>query len=74
MQYILTEEEYNTLKNAVNDKRVDFDTQLLEFCMSYAENLPKQSPHGCIIMKTARYCSNCPVKSICPCKYKEYPQ
>lgn len=51
MQYILTEEEYNKLKEAATAKRVAQDKKLASFCQKVADEMPIHGWH-------AEHCDN----------------
>lgn len=83
MQFILTEEEYETLKlEADRGKKLPAYDELLELCVKISDAMPidtwagKQKPWGCII--TARkqghewHCDECPVADICPYPHKDW--
>lgn len=83
MQYILTEEEYNSLR-----ARQEFDIKiqrdkLQTLCTHIANTMPvtvkwfndgQPTPWGCILTEDHgdHYCDECPVQDICPHEYKEW--
>lgn len=82
MQYLLTQEEYNKLQNeAARGRELPSDEELQKLCTEIADTMPvvvmyrdKPSPWGCILTRRRGewYCDECPVKTICPNKEKEY--
>lgn len=90
VQYILTEEEYSSLRKKIKDSEdLPSKKKLQEFCTFVADNMPitvdkgtwwKDTPWGCIITKGKEpdpeewYCDKCPSKNICPYPYKHWSQ
>ena len=82
MQYILTEDEYLSIKNHARDERDALRNVLQDLCTKVADNMsiywgwgvpedPK--PWGCILTKTGGwYCDKCPVKKVCPHESKRW--
>ena len=81
MQYILTEEEYQSLKTIQKEKTLQNRTHLQRLCTDICNRMPvywgwgepeDPKPWGCML--TAQdskepyewYCDSCPVQSICP--------
>lgn len=82
MQILLTEDEYNELKNKA-DRSIEYsDLQLL--CTLAANHVPVQrnwdkdnvSPWGCILddVTNPEYCDDCPAEEICPYGHKQFSQ
>jgi hypothetical protein len=80
MQYILTEEEYTALKAAAQ-AQLELNTKgLQELCTKIMPVLcgwsrdEQPKPWGCIHSSERGewYCDQCPVRTICPTKYKRY--
>lgn len=83
MQYILTEEEFETLQNK-KTKDINLSKKKLQaLCTKIANEMPvvwgwggpDPKPWGCI--KSTEdgdewYCDNCPVTEICPEPYKHW--
>jgi hypothetical protein len=75
MQFILTEEEYNTLQNSAAAKREEDTDTINKLCQLIANNVPvevpwawaSKHPWGCIHTrgKDDWYCDQCPVKKEC---------
>lgn len=85
MQYILTEEEFNTLKHNQNNAIKLEKQKLQKLCTKIANEMPVKwgwwkgddpTPWGCIITKDENdeewYCDQCPVLEICPNDYKRF--
>lgn len=83
MQYILTQEEYDTLLETKKAKLQLEDRELQDLCTKIAKEMPVQcswnktgrpSPWGCILdsEEPEEYCDDCPVQDICPNDYKGY--
>lgn len=78
MQILLTEEEYNKLKNAERIAMAKIEQTLQDLCTKVADHMPikvpwapnaEAKPWGCIRSVKAggeRYCDNCPVIDLCP--------
>lgn len=73
MQYILTETEYNSLREKQSRlSHIDGD-ELQKLCTAIAKTMPVgDRPWGCILVDRINYCDNCPVTSICPNPWKEW--
>ncbi|MDD5651068.1 MAG: hypothetical protein PHF86_11740 [Candidatus Nanoarchaeia archaeon] len=79
MQYILTQEELDTLTS--KDVGVNRE-QLQELCSLAAIHVPvdrhwnaeDKTPWGCILVQSRNpgYCDECPVTKYCPYKFKHY--
>ena len=83
MQYILTQEEYNTLVEQSNRgkllaKKALPTEELQKLCTKIADTMPVQTtwrpePWGCILSATEDcVCDDCPVQKICPYENKEF--
>jgi hypothetical protein len=88
MQYILTEEEYNQLKNDPKNQKSETDKIIADLCRMVADNkvikredvnkLDKsfwreEAPWKCIRSTDYEwYCDLCPVKKICTWPHKNY--
>lgn len=85
MQYLLTEIEYQKLKEARLAEEIMEQSKLQEFCTLAAKHIPVEkpwhhdesqrlSPWGCILDKDVNtgYCDGCPVSEICPSKMKRW--
>ena len=80
MQYILSQEEYNTLlakqeyQIAISKKKLQ--TICSDVCDNYIvkSGWYKDKPWGCILTtrKIDWYCDDCPVQDICPYENKRY--
>jgi hypothetical protein len=78
MQYLLTEEEYNKLKQTQElDLKLKKDG-LQKLCTKIAntmlvdEGWYKGKPWGCILTHDDWYCDSCPVAGICPHPSKKW--
>jgi hypothetical protein len=74
MQYILTEEEYNTLLNSGKIRKKEDQDTINRLCQMVADNKlvtvhwsKEIAPWGCIHTrgKDNWYCDECPVKKMC---------
>ena len=85
MQYLLSEDEYNALKQKqqLEFKLKEDDLQAL--CTKIANEMPvtvswyykgEPTPWRCILNKTdpQLHCDKCPVLEICPNKHKDFSQ
>lgn len=85
MQYILTEEEYNSLQSAANSVAAARVKLTQEFCTLVADTMPvkfwgNREPEvwGCILTVRERtgghdwYCDECPAKKFCPYPSKSW--
>lgn len=84
MQFILTAEEYETLKAQRQQALTSQRDRLQAICTAAAEHIPVdhdwvpdvKSPWGCILVKGGQngggYCDNCPAEFICPHLGKEF--
>lgn len=84
MMYILTEQEYQALKDARTARETKATKATQRLMTKIADELPVKwgwggpdpKPWGCIITAEARgeewYCDTCPVESICEYDYKEF--
>jgi len=78
MQYILSEEEYNSLlERAERGRKMPPDKDLQRLCTTIADTMPvkwgwskpdEPRPWGCYMSQPNRdwYCDKCPVAGICP--------
>jgi hypothetical protein len=87
MQYILTQDEYNTL---LTKQKLEIKLQkekLQQLCTKIANTMPVErswddndrSPWGCILTINKEsydewFCDDCPVQSICPYEFKNWSQ
>lgn len=84
MQYILTQEEYDRLKEKARPRILISDKQLQILCTKIANEMPVKwgwggpdpKPWTCIRNEENRdwYCDKCPVQTICPNPDKEWSQ
>jgi hypothetical protein len=84
MQYILSEEEYRKLKSIQDIELAIQKKELQDLCTKIADTMPviiewSSDPEvpkvwGCILTRKSGYCDRCPVRSICPCSYKDFSQ
>lgn len=82
MQYLLTEDEFQTLqKRAKARDDLDFTLEELQtFCSKVADEMPihrswnpdEKSPWGCILTTRTEYCDACPARCLCPNNYKSW--
>lgn len=81
MQYLLTEEEYNSLKNGIENNRIEIYDTIQELCVQVAELKPvlfwgREEPEiwGCCKHSDNEnnygYCDECPAQSACPDEHK----
>lgn len=82
MQYLLTEEEFQSLKDkAAGRDRKHMET-LMKVCQLAADNVPiengsngPKTPWGCILtVKHYWHCDHCPVQKQCPHNNKSFSQ
>ena len=80
MQYILSQEEYDDLKN-IKKKTIEMqEKKLQELCSKIANTMPAgvswigvDNPWNCVLTVDYEwYCDSCPVVDICPHPYKEW--
>ena len=74
MQYLLTEEEYRSLKKKQSIE-IKNNTKLMEICKLAAEHIPcehNNEPWGCVLNGMTPYCDKCPVQEICPYEPKRW--
>lgn len=84
MQYILSQEEYDNLLNKGKDREQQNIDVLQELCTMVADHMPIKNswmdeddpmePWRCILTVEdwEHYCDECPVRKLCPYKYKNY--
>lgn len=85
MQYLLTPEEYNKLKQASDElarlKAKGPNTkELQKVCTKIANEMPikfwgrkEAAPWRCVItLRDEWYCDECPVQTICPYEHKSW--
>lgn len=85
MQFILTQQEMDILKEAAERKDIIDKGKLQEFCIYVANNMPVKNsnieggdetykqPWTCLITsKIEWYCDNCPCLEVCPHDEKEF--
>lgn len=80
MQYILTQQEYDSLKSA-QEKSINLSEKKLQtLCTKIANEMPVKwgwggpdpKPWGCVLTNREWYCDECPVDSICPSDRKSW--
>lgn len=79
MQYILSQQEYDDLKNRDTVLLKETTTTLQYACSAYVNyynTINKMTISGlaCTNGDPYIYCSDCPVVTYCPSKNKEYPK
>ena len=80
MQYILTQEEYDNLLNKGKEREQMNNDDLQKLCTMVADHMPirfndgePMKPWGCGINKGFIWiCDGCPVKKLCPYKFKKF--
>lgn len=80
MNYLLTQEEYDSLRNEGKQRLGAKTQEFQDFCTKVAKELPIQwwsrtdppKPWGCIIDKSQVYCDLCPARKFCPYFGKEF--
>ncbi len=80
MQYILTEDEYKTLKGAVTAEKNKLQRTLQSLCTEVANHKPIKFwsnrdaiPWGCILDNDDDWmCDECPVRKLCPYEFKQW--
>lgn len=82
MQYLLSKEEFDLLKEQANGHRINATNALQAFCTRVADELPvsgwhaegdAKRPWGCILTKEHKWvCDECPSKDVCPYEHKEW--
>lgn len=75
MNYLLSEEEYQTLLAKANKKPLVNRTekQLQELCTKICNKMPVETSWGCVLStKRESCCDECPVQDICPYTCKEW--
>jgi hypothetical protein len=80
MQYVLTNEEYEELKNRPELVRQSFKAVVQDLCIQVCDNMPIKfwenkdaRVWGCWKTDKAReYCDECPVTGQCPEKHKRW--
>ena len=76
MMYILTQEEFDALQEKNRKITEDAQKVLQELCTRVADSeiltsgWKKGQPWGCILTHSDWYCDDCPVRKVCPKKYK----
>lgn len=75
MQYLLTEEEYNSLKKELEYSKKESNNIINKLCMVVADHYPLETypgtkenpkPWGCVMTKKGTwYCDGCPVRELC---------
>lgn len=75
MQYILTEQEYRSLKEAIKQSSISQKQILQDLCTKVCDHMPilfgnndHEKPWGCIHTRQSgeHYCDECPVERVCP--------
>jgi hypothetical protein len=88
MMYILTQDEYDALRNDVKVQSLTQIKKMQKLCTQIADTMPVRwtwgdgkinpRPWGCIITLEKEgeewYCDECPVQEICPSNRKSYSQ
>lgn len=83
MEYILTEEEYDNLKQASKQAKLRPEETINALCKEVAtwkqikiEGLNYLASYGCIQndINNPEVCDECPVESICTYQHKEFSQ
>ena len=82
MQYILSQTEYDELKNTQKQKSISEKNELQKVCTNVANTMPvfwgwgvpDNKPWGCIVNRPDWYCDKCPVQTICPKEWKNFSQ
>lgn len=84
MQYLLTEQEYNALRQEQRLQARASQEELQAFCTQAAMHIPvvvewrydkTPRPWGCILGPREQdpgYCDRCPAKAVCPHPHKEW--
>ena len=81
VKYILSQEEFDDLKNSKVNLITLETKKLQDLCTKIADTMPidagwrsvEPAPWGCILSKKYEwYCDKCPVCDICPNTFKEY--
>jgi len=76
MMYILTQEEYDALQVKKQEADSEATKILQDLCTRVADNeilesgWRKGSAWGCILTRSDWYCDDCPVRKVCPKKFK----
>ena len=71
MNYLLTEEEYEKLKDDAGLIEDETNQKLMKLCTMVADHMPVKEfgnkPWGCIhTVEVEHYCDHCPVIDYCP--------
>ena len=86
MQYLLTQDEYDSLKRQATELDREAKESLQTACTLVADHMPIRkpwdgeegeplSPWGCIFStRHEHYCDGCPVRNICPSELKNWSQ
>jgi hypothetical protein len=82
MKYLLTQKEYDDLKQVKSDIRLEATKKMQALCTKIADEMPIKwgwskdevaKPWGCIHSTTDEwYCDSCPVQDICPEQYMQW--
>jgi hypothetical protein len=80
MQYVLTQTEYDQLRNESRDTEDRLNVLIQELCTKVCDNLPvkfwdnaKAEIWSCIRTPNNHgYCDECPVEEECPYPHKEF--
>lgn len=82
MQYLLTQAEYENMREAAKVLEREVTNRLQRVCTVAAERVPitlswgqwaeRPLPWGCVLTRSAEYCDYCPVVNECPSKEKEF--
>lgn len=79
MKYILSQEEYDELVNRAANREKELEATLQALCTRVADSEPVKEgwyagkPWGCVLTKEHEwYCDDCPVKDVCPKKWKAW--
>jgi len=83
MKYLLSQEEYDTLRIRKEDAIAENDEELQKFCTMVADTLPikfwgrtEAKPWQCLISRERDneewYCDECPSQKVCPYPHKAW--
>ena len=84
MQYLLTQQEYDALRDTKRRLSEEQETDLQALCTLAAQHIPvvvewrsdkTPRPWGCILgprEQNPGYCDQCPAQEVCPYKGKEW--
>ena len=75
MQYLLSEDEYDSLLLSIKEKKDKLKDTLQDLCTKVCNHMPvhdngiteKLNPWGCVLtLEEEWYCDQCPVQDVCP--------